>query len=59
MKFITVYLTIAPELLSDIQVGRNYPRGTVAGDVYSFGIMLFSIIHRTGPFDHLELPLKG
>lgn len=46
-------------MLADVQIGRNYPKGTVAGDVYSFGMMLYSIIYRTGPFDRIELSLKG
>ncbi|VDO27833.1 unnamed protein product [Onchocerca flexuosa] len=49
------YITVAPELLADVQIGWNFPKGTVSGDIYSFGIMLYSIIYRTKPFDRLSL----
>uniref|UniRef100_A0A0R3S5B4 guanylate cyclase n=1 Tax=Elaeophora elaphi TaxID=1147741 RepID=A0A0R3S5B4_9BILA len=50
-----LYITVAPELLVGIQIGWNFPKGTVAGDIYSFGIMLYSIIFRMKPFDRLSL----
>ncbi|KAL3990008.1 Adenylate and Guanylate cyclase catalytic domain family protein [Acanthocheilonema viteae] len=49
------YLTVAPELLIGIQIGWNFPKGTVMGDIYSFGIMLYSIIFRIKPFDRFSL----
>ncbi|VBB27749.1 unnamed protein product [Acanthocheilonema viteae] len=45
----------APELLIGIQIGWNFPKGTVMGDIYSFGIMLYSIIFRIKPFDRFSL----
>ncbi|MCP9265164.1 Guanylate cyclase [Dirofilaria immitis] len=50
-----VYITVAPELLIDIQIGWNFPKGTVVGDIYSFGIMLYSIVYRIKPFDRFSL----
>uniref|UniRef100_A0A915PGV2 guanylate cyclase n=1 Tax=Setaria digitata TaxID=48799 RepID=A0A915PGV2_9BILA len=49
------YVTVAPELLAGIQIGFNFPKGSVVGDVYSFGMMLYSIIYRIRPFDRLSL----
>ncbi|VDM91327.1 unnamed protein product [Onchocerca ochengi] len=49
------YITVAPELLADVQIGWNFPKGTVVGDIYSFGIMLYSIIYRIKPFDRFSL----
>ncbi|CAG9537059.1 unnamed protein product [Cercopithifilaria johnstoni] len=49
------YITVAPELLADIQIGWNFPKGTAMGDIYSFGIMLYSIIFRVKPFDRFSL----
>ncbi|KAM3727733.1 Receptor-type guanylate cyclase gcy-10 [Dirofilaria immitis] len=49
------YITVAPELLIDIQIGWNFPKGTVVGDIYSFGIMLYSIVYRIKPFDRFSL----
>ncbi|EJD75213.1 RGC/RGC protein kinase [Loa loa] len=49
------YITVAPELLIGIQIGWNFPKGTITGDIYSFGIMLYSIIFRVKPFDRLSL----
>lgn len=51
----SVYITVAPELLDGVQIGWNFPKGTVVGDIYSFGIMLYSIIFRIRPFDRLSL----
>uniref|UniRef100_A0A1I8ELQ4 guanylate cyclase n=1 Tax=Wuchereria bancrofti TaxID=6293 RepID=A0A1I8ELQ4_WUCBA len=50
-----LYITVAPELLTGIQIGWNFPKGTVVGDIYSFGMMLYSIIFRIKPFDRLSL----
>uniref|UniRef100_A0A1I7VAG3 guanylate cyclase n=1 Tax=Loa loa TaxID=7209 RepID=A0A1I7VAG3_LOALO len=52
---ISIYITVAPELLIGIQIGWNFPKGTITGDIYSFGIMLYSIIFRVKPFDRLSL----
>lgn len=46
----------APELLRD----QNYPpRGTQKGDVYSFGILLYEIIGRQGPWGNIPLTAQG
>uniref|UniRef100_A0A183E1M2 Guanylate cyclase domain-containing protein n=1 Tax=Gongylonema pulchrum TaxID=637853 RepID=A0A183E1M2_9BILA len=39
-----VYIVIAPELLAGVQIGRNYPKGTVAGDVYK---VIDSVLHKS------------
>ncbi|VDM28647.1 unnamed protein product [Toxocara canis] len=52
------YVTVAPELLQNIQIGRTYPRGTVAGDIYSFGMMLYAIMYRCGPFEKTNMALR-
>ncbi|ESO83952.1 hypothetical protein LOTGIDRAFT_91228, partial [Lottia gigantea] len=45
----------APELLRD----KNMPaRGTQEGDVYSFGIIMFEIQGRMGPFGNIDLSPK-
>ncbi|KAL3120583.1 hypothetical protein niasHT_007875 [Heterodera trifolii] len=54
----TTYLTIAPENLSEIAYGREYPRGTPLGDVYSFGMALYHILFRLAPFDRTTLSPK-
>uniref|UniRef100_A0A9J2Q887 guanylate cyclase n=1 Tax=Ascaris lumbricoides TaxID=6252 RepID=A0A9J2Q887_ASCLU len=53
------YITVAPELLQNIHIGRTYPRGTVAGDIYSFGMALFSILYRCEPFEKTNMALRG
>uniref|UniRef100_A0A147BCC9 Guanylate cyclase n=1 Tax=Ixodes ricinus TaxID=34613 RepID=A0A147BCC9_IXORI len=45
----------APELL---RLMNPPARGTQKGDVYSFGIILFEIIGRAGPWGSSELPTK-
>ncbi|VDN60163.1 unnamed protein product [Dracunculus medinensis] len=53
------YINIAPELLEGVQIGRMYPPGTPSGDIYSFGMALFSIIYRCEPFEKTRLAMKG
>lgn len=42
----------APELLRDASVSS---RGTQKGDVYSFGIILYEVISRKGPWGEMDL----
>jgi serine/threonine protein kinase len=46
----------APELLRD---PNNSPRGTQRGDVYSFGIILYEMIGRSGPWGKTGLTITG
>lgn len=45
----------APELLRD-SIGA---RGTQKGDVYSFGIVLYEIFGRSGPWGWIEMEADG
>lgn len=46
----------APELLRAV---APPPRGTQKGDVYSFGIVLFEIVGRIGPWGELNFSNEG
>lgn len=50
------FLYISPELLRN---PSPPPRGTQKGDVYSFGIILYEILGRAGPWGHLSISLPG
>lgn len=47
---------MAPELLRD---PGKLPRGTQKGDVYSFGIVLYEIIGRKGPWGDTAYSSEG
>lgn len=49
-------LYISPELLRNPSPPA---RGTQKGDVYSFGIVLYEILGRAGPWGHLEMSSHG
>lgn len=54
--FISDLLWCAPELLRM----KNRPRaGTQEGDIYSFGIILYEIHGRKGPYGDSDLPPQG
>uniref|UniRef100_A0A0N4ZT33 Guanylate cyclase n=1 Tax=Parastrongyloides trichosuri TaxID=131310 RepID=A0A0N4ZT33_PARTI len=52
------YQTISPENLKNCTFGTNYPMGSPSGDIYSFGIILYQLTYRHGPFDGLNMILK-
>uniref|UniRef100_A0A0N5BNP6 Guanylate cyclase n=1 Tax=Strongyloides papillosus TaxID=174720 RepID=A0A0N5BNP6_STREA len=52
------YQTISPENLQGCNFGINYPMGTPTGDIYSFGIILFRLTYRYGPFDGVNMVPK-
>ncbi|CAJ0566463.1 unnamed protein product, partial [Mesorhabditis spiculigera] len=45
------YHNFAPELLKNLEIGRNYPKGTVHGDIYSMGMILYQVLFRQPPYD--------
>lgn len=49
-------LYMSPELLRNPSPPA---RGTQKGDVYSFGIVLYEILGRAGPWGHLNMSLHG
>ena len=49
-------LWTAPELLRDT---NPPPRGTQKGDVYAFGIILYELLNRSGPYGDTDLSPKG
>lgn len=49
-------LWTAPELLRDPALER---RGTLAGDVFSLGIIMQEVVCRTPPYAMLELTAEG
>lgn len=49
-------LWTAPELLRD---PNALPYGTQKGDIYSFGILLYEIIGRKGPYGQINMTPSG
>lgn len=47
----------APELLRDLSSSTS--RGTQKGDVYSFGIILYELVGRGGPWGKTGLTVSG
>lgn len=52
------YQTISPENLKGCNFGINYPMGSQNGDIYSFGIVLYRLTYRYGPFDNVSMVPK-
>jgi hypothetical protein len=46
---------VAPENLSDVTYGYQYPNGNAIGDIYAFGMMLYHILYRQAPFDRVPM----
>lgn len=49
----------SPELLRELENPNGTVGGTQKGDVYAFGIILYEIIARRGPFGVTSLEPKG
>lgn len=49
----------SPELLRELEDPNGTVGGTQKGDVYAFGIILYEIISRKGPFGLTALEPKG
>ena len=54
-----VYYAIAPEHLQGLTLGKSFPRGDHFGDLYSFGIILYQILFRIGPYEKTSYGHKG
>ena len=51
-------MTVSPENLTDIAYGREYPRGTTLGDIYSMGMVMYHILFRLAPYERTTLSPK-
>jgi guanylate cyclase, other len=49
----------SPELLRELENPNGTVGGTQKGDVYAFGVILYEIIARRGPFGITALEPKG
>lgn len=56
LPYLPDQLWTAPELLRDPALER---RGTLAGDVFSLGIIMQEVVCRSDPYAMLELSAKG
>ena len=56
VSIFTDLLWTAPELLRQWPIAMI---GTQKGDVYSFGIILYEILGRCGPYGYLNMEPKG
>lgn len=57
--FLLGLLWKSPELLRELDDPNGTVGGTQKGDVYAFGIILYEIIARKGPFGPTTLEPKG
>uniref|UniRef100_A0AC35TG48 Guanylate cyclase n=1 Tax=Rhabditophanes sp. KR3021 TaxID=114890 RepID=A0AC35TG48_9BILA len=55
---IKTYTFIAPENLNNVEVFRGFPMGTMPGDVYSFGIILYHLYYKLSPYHNADLSNK-
>ena len=50
------FLWCAPEILMSYQ---SRSRGSKAGDVFSFGLIILEIFLKQIPYDHFKMPIAG
>uniref|UniRef100_A0A914XIY8 guanylate cyclase n=1 Tax=Plectus sambesii TaxID=2011161 RepID=A0A914XIY8_9BILA len=52
---LSTLLHMAPEQVRVSSLGKAFPGGSAASDIYSFGMTLFQIMYRTAPFDESSM----